>query len=243
MTKSKSILVVHGDKGGVGKSTFASLVTDYVLHTFGKVALVEGDSTIFDVAPRFENTENVDIMAVDLARPDMSEDAIVALFDEIERGVDGDSHIIINTPASAGKTLDAQADLIAPAIEGLGYKLVVCWMVDVGEDSARLSMQSKLCEMADLRVAVRNTRLKAVDALPWANHKARTAWLKSGGIEVTLPGLTERVVSKVREIQVPFSEIVTADVGLSVIERQAVKRWVGTAWAEGVAPIYQALGE
>ncbi|MDA8378367.1 MAG: hypothetical protein M0Z50_15195 [Planctomycetia bacterium] len=238
---TKSILVVHGDKGGVGKSTFASLVTDYALHTFGKVALVEGDSTIFDVAPRFENTEHVDIMAVDLARPDMSEDAIVALFDEIERGVDGDSHIIINTPASAGKTLDAQADLIVPAIEGLGYKLVVCWMVDVGEDSARLSMQSKLCELANLKVAVRNTRLKAAAALPWATHKARDEWLKSGGLEVTLPGLTERVVSKVREIQVPFSEIVTADVGLSIIERQAVKRWVDNAWA-GVAPIYQALG-
>lgn len=116
-------------------------------------------------------------------------------------------------------------------------------MVDVGEDSARLSMQSKLCELANLKVAVRNTRLKAVDALPWANHKARTAWLKSGGIEVTLPGLTERVVSKIREIQVPFSEIVTADVGLSIIERQAIKRWVDNAWSEGVEPIYQALGE
>lgn len=240
---NKSILIVHGDKGGVGKSTFAALVTDYALHTFGKVALVEGDSTIFDVAPRFEKTENVDIMAVDLARPDMSEDAIVALFDEIERGVDGDSHIVINSPASAGKTLDAQADLIVPAIEGLGYKLVVCWMVDVGEDSARLSMQSKLCELADLKVAVQNTRLKAADALPWANHKARKAWLASGGIEVTLPGLTERVVSKLREIQTPFSEIVTANVGLSIIERQAVRRWVDNAWATGVAPIYQALGE
>ncbi|QQD72310.1 P-loop NTPase family protein [Acidithiobacillus ferrivorans] len=239
----KSILVVHGDKGGVGKSTFAALVADYAVHTFGKAALVEGDSTIFDVAPRFENTKDMNIMAVDLARPDMSEDAIVALFDEIERGVDGDSHIIINTPASAGKTLDAQADLIVPAIEGLGYKLVVCWMVDVGEDSARLSMQSKICELADLKVAVRNTRLKSVDALPWATHKARTAWLQSGGLEVTLPGLTERVVSKLREIQMPLSEIVTADVGLSVIERQAVKRWVDTAWAEGVAPIYQTLGE
>jgi hypothetical protein len=202
-----------------------------------------GDSTIFDVAPRFENTENVDIMAVDLARPDMSKHAIVALFDEIERGVDGGSHIIINTPASAGKTLDAQADLIAPAVEGLCYKLVVFWMVDVGEDSARLSVQSKLCEMADLKIAVRNTRLKAADALPWAVHKARSAWLGSGGIEVTLPGLTERVVSKVREIQTPFSKIVTADVGLSVVERQAVKRWVDGAWEEGVAPIYRALGE
>ncbi len=228
----KSIIVVHGDKGGVGKSTFSALVFDFLLHQYGSAVLVEGDATIFDVAPRFDGVDGAKILAVDLARQDMSEEAIVSLFSEIESGAGDAEHVLINTPASAGKTLDAQADLIADAVSGLGYRLIVAWMIDIGEDSARLSMQSELCRMADVRVAVQNERVKKADLLPWHNHAARDAWLASGGSEIVLPGLSERVAGRIRDIQTPFSTMLDADNGLTIIERAAVKRWVNCSWTE-----------
>jgi hypothetical protein len=238
---SKTILVVHGDKGGVGKSTYATLAADWLLRQFGAVAVVEGDETIFDVAPRFDGRTGATCLAVDLARPDASEDAIVALLSEIERA-GGDSHIVINTPASASKTLDAQADIIAPAIADMGYQLLVAWMVDVGEDSAVLSASSKLCALAHHKIAVRNERLKPKEKLPWEVHTARQAWAASGGLEGSIPGLTERVAARIRDLKnAPFSAMIEDPEHLTIIERQAIKRWVNTAWTCGVEPLYRAV--
>ncbi len=236
----KTILVVHGDKGGVGKSTLATLIADYVLRQFGAVTVVEGDSTIFDVAPRFDGVAGATCLAVDLARPDLSEEAVVALLSEIERA-SGNNHIVINTPASASKTLDAQADLIAPAIADMGYQLLVAWLVDVGEDSAVLSQTSKLCQMADIRMAVRNERLKPKERLPWEHHAARQAWIASGGLEGILPGLSERVAARLREVKsVPFSHLIDDKERFTIVERQAIKRWINNAWAQAAEPMYRA---
>jgi NAD(P)-dependent dehydrogenase (short-subunit alcohol dehydrogenase family) len=236
----KQMIFVHGDKGGVGKSTLAALIVDYALHSGLATALVEGDLTIRDVAPRFENTA-ASIIDVDLARPDLSEDAIVALFSAVEEHLGDAEIVVINTPASSSATLDKQAEIIAPTIAEMGFSLRVAWMIDVGEDSARLANQSALCRLAARKIAVQNTRLKPVEALPWHRHPARQAWLASGGIEAVLPGLTERVIGRVRELQSPYSYMaLDRDSGLTIVERQALKRWVEQSWAQAVVPI---LGE
>ena len=49
----KKLVIVHGDKGGVGKSTFSGLLADYFLQKFGHCVVVEGDRTIPDVAARY----------------------------------------------------------------------------------------------------------------------------------------------------------------------------------------------
>jgi len=162
----KRIIFVHGDKGGFGKSTLSALVLDYALHNKYPSALVEGDKTICDVAPRFQETD-ASIIEVDLARPDMSEDAIVALFSAIEKHIADAEVVVVNTPASSSATLDKQAEIIAPTVADMGFALCVAWMVDIGEDSARLANESALCRVADRKIAVRNTRLKPVEALPW----------------------------------------------------------------------------
>lgn len=236
----KTILMVHGDKGGVGKSTFASLTADFVLHQFGKVAVVEGDAIAGDVGSRFVNCDGATVIYVDLARPDMSEEAVVRLFTLIEQNADMADHIVINTPASASKTLDAQADLIKPAVEALGYKFIVAWMIDIGDDSAILSTKSKMCQVADLKVAVRSERIKEISLLPWAKRPERKEWLNTGGIEVTVSALSERVIEKTRKAST-YTDIMT-DPKLAVIERAAIKRWVEKSWLEGVLPIYAKAG-
>lgn len=229
----KEMLIVHGDKGGVGKSTFATLLADFYLHQKKQIAIIEGDKTVRDVAPKFENISDARVVEIDLARPDMSEDAIILLLGAMEKHLADVEIAIINTPASASATLDRQADIIAPTVNELGYSLVVCWMVDIGEDSVKMADKSALCKMADKKVAVQNTRLKAADALPWHRHPVRDKWRSDGGLEIILPPLTERVISRVRDIQEPFSHIVKdRESGLTIVERQSLKRWVESAWSE-----------
>lgn len=234
----KKMIFVHGDKGGVGKSTLASLIVDYALHNDFSTAIVEGDKTIRDVAPRFRDSQAT-LIDVDLARPDLSEEAIVGLFSAIEQHLADAEIVVINTPASASQTLDKQAEIIAPTVQALGFSLAVAWMIDIGEDSARLASQSGLCQVANRKIAVQNTRLKPREALPWHKHPAREKWLASGGVEAILPGLTERVMGRVREIQAPFSQIVVdKENGLTIIERQSLKRWVESSWEQAVVPIF-----
>lgn len=229
----KKMLFVHGDKGGVGKSTFAALLADFYLHQNRAIAVIEGDKTVRDVAPRFENVAEARVVEIDLARPDMSEDAVVALFSALESNLSDTEIAIINTPASSSSTLDKQADIIAPTVREMGFSLVVCWMVDIGVDSVLMADKSELCKMADQKVAVQNCRLKSAEALPWHRHPVREKWLSEGGIEIVLPGITERVISKVRDIQAPFSHIVQdRENGLTIVERQSLKRWVENTWAE-----------
>jgi MinD-like ATPase involved in chromosome partitioning or flagellar assembly len=93
----KTILMVHGDKGGVGKSTFASLTANFMLWKFGRVAVVEDDATAGDVGAHFLNSENVSIIRGDLTRTDMSEEAAVRLFSLIVQNANLPYHIVINT--------------------------------------------------------------------------------------------------------------------------------------------------
>lgn len=229
----KQMIFVHGDKGGVGKSTFSALLADFYLHQNKSIAVIEGDSTVRDVAPRFENVEQVRVVEIDLARPDMSEDAIILLLGAMEKHLADVEIAIINTPASASATLDKQADIITPTVNELGYKMVVCWMVDIGVDSVLMADRSELCKLADQKVAVQNARLKAADALPWYRHPVREKWLSEGGTEIVMPGLSERVISRVRDMQAPFSQIVQdRKNGLTIVERQSLKRWTENAWSE-----------
>ena len=232
----KTLLIIHGDKGGNGKSTLSVLAADFAIEQFGRVAIVEGDAKINDVARRFAGVPEVAGYLVDLARQDASEDAAVRLFEEMERS--GAEHVIINTPASASSTIDAQADLILPAARDLGYRIVVGWMIGADEDSARLAGESRLCREADRRVAVVNERFGSLDKLIWNRHPARANWLESGGLEATLPELTARVADVVRQHPGRISSLVKTESGLPVITRTVIKRWVNSAWSGPCAMLF-----
>ena len=118
----KKLILVHGDKGGVGKSTLASLIVDAALEAFGKVAVVEGDEKIDDVSSRFAGVQGVTGFMVDLARPDASEEAVIALFEELE-GAGLPDLVVVNTPASASATLDRQAAVLVEAAHDMGYSV------------------------------------------------------------------------------------------------------------------------
>ena len=234
---TKKLVLGHGDKGGVGKSTLISLAIDYALGKYGPVAVVEGDETIDDVARRFEGVAGVAGYMVDLARPDRSEEAVMQLFEELERaGLP--ATVVINTPASASATLDKQAAIFIDAAHDLGYSVRVGWMLGPDENSAALSTQSELCKLADLRVAIINERFGDGKRFAWAKHPARAAWLAEGGRESALPALTDSAMTAVREHPGKYTDLAAPGSALSTIARRYVGDWTRKAFAGPVGMLF-----
>ena len=235
---TKKLVICHGDKGGVGKSTLAAAVIDYILDLGEDVEVVEGDSKVDDIARRYAGVTGVRGHIADLARADASEDAVIRLCEHLERSPA--NYAVINTPASASSTIDRQADLLVPAAQEIGYQVIVAWLVGAGEDSARLAAESELCRVANRKVAVINERFGECDKLVWSRHSALTEWIENGGLETTMGDLVERVASIVRESQGRPSTLTTRESGLPVITRHALHRWIQSVWSGPCAAI---LGE
>ncbi len=237
----KKLVLGHGDKGGVGKSTLISLAVDYALGKYGPVAVVEGDETIDDVARRFEGVDGVTGFMVDLSRPDRPEEAVIQLFEELERHGLPDT-VVINTPASASATLDKQAAIFVDAAHEMGYSVRVGWMLGPDENSAALSAQSELCKLADLKIAILNERFGDGKRFAWAKHPARAAWIASGGLEAALPALTDTACNAAREHAGRFTVLAAPGSPLTTISRRYVGDWVRKAF-EGPVDMLFADGE
>jgi hypothetical protein len=232
----KKLILGHGDKGGVGKSTLISLCVDYSL-TCGAACVIEGDATIDDVASRFVGVAGITGFGVDLSRPDASEEAVIGVFEALEREGLPDT-VIINTPASASATLDRQATVFVDAAHELGYSVRVGWMVGPDENSAALSTTSALCKLADHKIAVMNARFGDPQKFLWARHEARTAWLESGGLEAVLPPLTDTAMHAVREHMGRYTDLAKPGSGLSTITRKYVMDWVRRSFEGPVAQLF-----
>ncbi|MDX5931755.1 hypothetical protein [Acidiphilium acidophilum] len=220
----KKLLLVHGDKGGVGKSTLASALIDLAL-AGGPICVVEGDIKVADVARRFSGIPDVLGLVIDLARPDGSEDAIIGLFEKIE-AAGAPEMIVVNLPAGASSTIDAQAQILHAASREIGYEIRVAWMIGAGADSARLAGESAICRVADKKIAVFNAALGEIAKSVWMNHPARDAWLSSGGLETIMPALASRVMTEVRDRPGRYTDLIAPTSGLSVISRQIIKNWM-----------------
>lgn len=238
----KKLIAVHGDKGGIGKSTAAGLGVDYALTHYGAAAVVEGDTTIADVARRFGEVQGVQGFVVDLSRSDAPAEAVIGLFEELEKaGLP--PVVIINTPASASKTLDAQAEVLVSAAHDMNYSVRVAWLIGPDDDSATLSAASKLCALADRKVAVVNDRFGTANKYPWFRHPARAAWLQSGGLESALPLLTERAALAVKEHMGRYSTLADQGSPLTIITRRYVGDWVRQSFAGPMEMLFADSGE
>ena len=237
----KKLILGHGDKGGVGKSTLIGLCVDFAL-THGPACVIEGDATIDDVAARFVGVAGITGFGVDLSRPDASEEAVIGVFEALEREGLPDT-VVINTPASASATLDRQASVFIDAAHELGYSVRVGWMVGPDENSAALSSSSALCALADRKIAILNGRFGDPQKFLWARHKARAAWLESRGLESVLPPLTDTAMHAVREHMGRYSDLAKPGSGLSTITRKYVLDWVRRAFEGPIAALFGEDGE
>ncbi|MBU2843549.1 hypothetical protein [Acidithiobacillus thiooxidans] len=240
----KQLIIAHGEKGGVGKSMFSMLAVDYLINKNDgrKIAIVEGDLSVSDVATRYDGVEGITGYGVDIDKSGRdAENAIAMLFDNLEEN-DSDS-VILNAPANAAKSLDVNAELILPVAQSLGYEVCVAFMIGLEAASGEMSKRSVICKLADRKLAVVNRRESSEDhEFAWfSNPEYQAAWAASGGIlGGELPNLASRAASQMKDHQGrTMVSLSGPDSPLKAVYRQMIKDWLIASWQQAVIPLIE----
>ncbi|TSE18492.1 hypothetical protein Talka_02135 [Tepidimonas alkaliphilus] len=123
----KAIIFSHGEKGGVGKSTVASVLVDAL--SFGarkRVMLIEGDVKIDDVYNRYHR-HVVKAAQFNLADQTHYEDAVSKMLEYLEHNMECIDVAVVNLPATATGTIDRDVETLGEAVSGLGADLRVIY--------------------------------------------------------------------------------------------------------------------
>ncbi len=246
----KHLIVSHGEKGGVGKSTYASIVIEAALNNNKRIAVVDadprsGDVELSDVAARYADVENCQTVRLSLAKSGAdAADAVSALFEHIEQ-IDYD-FIVINSPPNAYASLEENADIIASVAHELGYEIGIGWLLGTEDVSAVMATQSRICKLADKKLAIINRHEGASDSrFSWFQKpQYRQAWLDSGGMEAEMPELAARVAGAVRDtLSDPaykgwtMVKLASAGSPLPAINRTMLNAWLKKCIVQCVFPL------
>jgi hypothetical protein len=218
---NRYLVVVHGEKGGVGKSTVAALLVDLAP---SKPLIVECDHASPDVARRYQH-HGYEGLSFALLGPDSPADVLCDLMSALQDAPE--ALILVNLPGSAGVVVDEYAEQIRAVADGTDRKLVVVYVIGAGADSvesAQRCARTGLASVADKRIAVINTYFGRAARIGWDAGNACRDW---NGPVVELPALTDRVTEKVRAIDGPLRQIVNGTYGnLPYIDRSFMERWL-----------------
>ncbi len=227
------IILVHGDKGGVGKSITAMALADYFLGGGGQVAVVDADTQNPDVSRMFDGS--MPVAQVNLRE----ENGWMDLTDFVTQHQG--FTIILNTPAGIGEYMKTHLAEFAHYLQGLeqSAEIELWWTMNVHHDSVNLLSEAyKYYGMHFARIrVVCNLHFANGNAsedgpfLLWFNSPLRNQLEKKGGMTIAFPGLHIRVVAKMFAPgrSIPFSQAVDAVLGENLeflpSERHKLQFW------------------
>ncbi|MHB1950369.1 MAG: hypothetical protein ACYCQK_02705 [Acidiferrobacteraceae bacterium] len=240
----KTLLVSHGDKGGVSKSYNSMLKTEFLLAAGIQVALVESDPTQPDVAARYAGDPDVMVGALSLNQAGDAENALSRFGEWLEST--RHDHVVVNLPAGAGETLDAQGDLLRELTTALGYRLVVTYALEknrvAAEALARSLTSGLLSHVApENRFVVLPAYKGAPESFEWLRHPARAEFAVP---EIVTPALNNRSALQKLEAT-PGRVSALADrnqrpEGWMILDQSSVHRWYHQAIA-AIAPVFAEI--
>lgn len=230
---SKFILI-HGDKGGVGKSMVAQSLANYLMARGKKVAIVEADTQNPDVGRMYSS--HVPVAQTNVR----SENGWMDVMDFVMKHPD--HTIIMNTPAGIGEYMKTDMASFAQFLrdQDVPVEMELWWTMNVQHDSVNLLNEAYKAygqHFARLRV-VCNLHYSGGDKsangpfVLWHESTLKSQVEKKGGMTIYFPGLHIRVVAKVLDPRkiMPFSDaadtVVGEEVGLEHSERWKLQQWL-----------------
>lgn len=231
---SCKFIVVHGDKGGVGKSMVAQALADYLMSKGVKVAIVEADTQNPDCARMYN--KNLPLTHTNVR----SENGWMDVMDFVMKHPD--HTIIMNTPAGIGEYMRTDMHSFADFLKAqeMPVEMELWWVMNVQHDSVNLLSEAYKAygqHFARVRV-VCNLHYAGGDKsahgpfVLWHESPLKAQIENRQGLTIFFPGLHIRVVAKVLDPKkvMPFSDAVDAVVGESVglehSERWKLQQWL-----------------
>lgn len=226
-------ILIHGDKGGVGKSFVAQAMADYLMTRGEKVAVIDADTANPDVARMFANhipTAEANVR---------SENGWMDVMDFVIKHL---GHtIIMNTPAGIGEFMKHDMESFTAFLrdQETPVELELWWTLNVQHDSVNLLAKAneaygqyfqRIRVVCNLHFAGGNKNADGPFLL-WNESPLRTRIEKANGMTIYFPGLHVRVVQKVfaPDQIMPFALAQDASTGEAVALEHS-ERWKLTQW-------------
>jgi len=230
-----SVFLVHGDKGGVGKSFLAAVLVEYLVQRTGDAAVVDADARNADLHAVFSEVDMPTLHA-DLR----GEDGWIEFASFLERIPH--TNVVVSLPAGVGDEVTQNRDFFGEALQDLRRSLVAFWVLNRTPHSVALlrPFMDHYADTARAMVAVRNLFFGAPDRFArWNASKTREAFLAVGGLEMNLDDLNDGIADATFLHLPPrrFSD----DAALNYGERMALHRWLRRSYA-GLDALGDRLG-
>ena len=212
---AKSIYLIGGSKGGVGKSLVTMATVDYLQERGESVLLIESDTSNPDVWKAYKESTETELINLDEA------DGWIQLVNLCDSKPD--SVVVINTAARNNKGVSTYGETLNSTLEELKRKLVTLWVINRQRDSLELLKEYMDAIPNSAVHVVRNGHFGEEKKFELYNgSKLRTAVEERGGQSVTFPDLADRVsddiYSKRMSIAVALKE-------LPIGNRAELTRW------------------
>jgi hypothetical protein len=212
---SKSIFLVGGGKGGVGKSLFSMTVVDYLKGLGGGPFLVETDTSVPDVYKTYQDDIEGELVNLD------EREGWIDLVNIVESKPE--STIVINTGARNQTGISNFGKTLRKALPQLKRKLSVFWLIDRKRESLELLADfTEALPEAEMHV-VRNMYLGTEKKFELYNgSKMRATIEKSGGKSLNFPELADRVTDAMNKARLTIAK---AAAELALGDRMELERW------------------
>lgn len=226
------IILVDGDKGGVGKSVVAGSLVDWIFGKGRSVAVVDGDARNADVGRLFDDL--LPVKQADLRVHDGWMDVTDFVY-----GQPADRTVVISMPAGIGGELKREADRFADMAKQLARPIMLLWVINRTPDSVillREALDSIGGHLAH-RVVFKNLFFGEPEKFRrWDGSETRKEFERSGGTVLGFPELHERVMDKLfadpsrmmpySAAAVPVAQFATSQHGLTASECIELNTWL-----------------
>jgi|SRR6188768_893236 len=217
---------VGGEKGGVGKSVVARLLTQYWLDRNQPLACIDADQSHGALVRHYsEFAQSVDLEQFESA------DQIM------DRALGSDRKVLVDLPAQSARALSRWLDsgAVLDFAREMGVKLYFWHVSDGGYDSINELARALGFFGGSLQIIVVKNFGRAQDFSQLDQAPATQQLLAGGGRIVQLPALHSSTMFKIDRNGASFWAAINHQDGpysLSPMERQRTRLWLGQAYGE-----------
>lgn len=211
---SKQYIYVTGGKGGIGKSTVALAITDY-LATYGQVLLIDTDPVNSDSSASYKEGKDANVSAIraNIRSEDSSgqidPSGLIETLNKAESN--GAEYIVVDAPAGDSTLLANAGEIITGACSQAGIKSVFLWVVDSNDRTAvnALHLSWDSIKNADKIILIKNYR-NGNNFEFFDNANAMKVINSASNVQtIDLPKFASRIVEHIRIDRMTFAEVAT----------------------------------
>ncbi len=225
---NKPVIMVHGDKGGVGKSIVCNMLVEYLLKNEVPTHLIETDTS---------NPDVYYVMKDRVAHTLQNLNEKEGWTELVNKVAECNDTIVINMAARLREATQKYGANFCDDLNELNRPLVLLWVINRQADSISL-LRAALENLPTLKtvVVVKNLYWSGGNIAKftlWDNSKTKIAIEENGGLTINFPDQDDTTVDLISNKRMSFIEATNNanDIGLRFGNKRDLERWVNEVFS------------